>query len=450
MRAGSAGRVGLPIRVLGVLSLALLAGCGGEGGSADTSEGASSTASSSTTSSTSTTVATTELAVAVDTDEIWMTLPAGVDAAQVCSPASPAVAMVMVSGVAADMSPRGRVVDGNRRVELEFAASPDEAAWMAVVGPFEASRSSTDRVVTVHVEAIGDDAAPTATGSVELLVRAPEPCGSGTADRRDRSPISPDMELRTTPDDGVFVADGVADCAGRPTEVRVEARTKGAVVSVRATVHVAGGDPTTLAFSGGPGQWRARVGGYSGSPAMAASAPVAVDVVAVVADGSTIRRSLTLTFARPVPCANTTQPGGSTTVPTIPATSTAAPTTTPATSPPTVAALGVDVRSPSPSNIDALIDGACPTRPTTFTVTADTQGAPDSVQARVTVPGVGTNTYTMANLGGGVWSVTLGPVNGSPSMPASGTISVEVRAERGGQTATDSTSLTVHRPSPCS
>ena len=58
-------------------------------------------------------------------------------------------------------------------------------------------------------------------------------------------------------------------------------------------------------------------------------------------------------------------------------------------------------------------------------------------------------TLTLTHQGGGQWAAAGGPLAGSGTMPDASTVTVTVRADGPGGTATDTTSFTLHRPASC-
>jgi len=485
-----------------------------------------------------------DFAVVVLGTEIWMTLPDGLDEADVCSPADPAVAVVTVPALDAVQSAEILLRRaGGDPTSIDMRVD-DDGVWHGVIGPFTAPRQAEDRIVDVRFVAHRLDGS-TLTTDGNLTVRAPERCGPGVADRRNRRATGPELRVRTDPADATLAARGTADCSGLPGSVRLAATTGGGTVAVDATLTLPNGSTIGRALtrqSSTSDAWQTTLA-VDAWASMPASTGVPVTVTAVTARGVVLTDTTTLTVHRPVPCdeadngtaaggvrltvgatdvdatadgacparattvavevaasADTTSaevrtraPNG--TITTWPvtrvsdrrwtatigpiaatgtmadtntlevearvrfddateATSTATltvhrpapcPTTTPAT---TIGAPQVDA-SVSPSDVDAAAGNSCPTRPTTYTVKARTNGQVTTVTARVQLPGGQTQTLTLSPQGGGQWAASGGPISGSGTMPETAAVTITVRAEGPGGTATDTSSFTLHRPASC-
>ena len=388
---------------------------------------------STTTSAATTTTVLDDLAVSLEPSSIWM----ATDSDEVCSPDAPAVAVLElppIDGVdkvvARFTSPGGAL----RTLDVP-AVDPDAdgGGWRAVIGPFEAQRSSVDTTFLVEVRAGRQ------TAELQLEVLAPIPCGSGQSTSGRGDGAGPTLDVRSDPADARFVASGVDDCAGRPVGVMIEAVTSGPIASVEAVVALPDGTTGTRALSGGPRQWKLRVGPFAGSAAMPDETLIPIAIKATDSRGGTITRYLTAALLRPIRCDETTSTSSTTS--TVPGATT--------TVPGAASEVGVEVRSSS-SEVYATIQGACPAGSTTVVVEARTTGPVNG--ARVTTrTGAGTTaTVDLTETSPGRWSATVGPFVGAQNMPASSDleIRVEVRSS-GGATAADTGTVTLRRPAKC-
>lgn len=484
-----------------------------------------------------------DFTVTVQGTEIWMTLPDGVDEADVCSPAEPAVTVITLPALegvqAADVTLR----KGNGTTTTVELQVDDDGAWQGIIGPFTATRQANDHTLDMKVVAHRLDGS-TLSATTSIAVRAPERCGTGVTDRRDRATRSPELRLRTEPADGAIAARTAADCSGLPATVRLAANAGGGALAVEAALTLPNGTTIGRALSpagAGTEAWQTTFG-IDAWASMPSTSSVPATVTAVTARGAVVTATTTITVHRPVPCddgdgtgaggvrltlagtdvdataagacptrpttvtvdlaasadtaaaeVRTRTPSGTLTswpvsrvgdrrwtatigpidaTGTMPdintltveakavfedgtdATTTATltvhrpppcPTTTPAT---TVGPPQVDA-TVTPGDVDATAANACPARPTTFTVKARTTGQVTAVTAKLQFSNGQSQTLTLTHQGGGQWAAAGGPLAGSGTMPDASTVTVTVRADGPGGTATDTTSFTLHRPASC-
>jgi hypothetical protein len=396
---------------------------------ASTTTAATTTPDASTTTTTATTLPRGEIEVAIEPATIWMTPPSGVDRDRICSPAEPAVAVLTVPAILDAAGARARVTSPGGRIRTIDLVETDDGGWRTPIGPLPATRASSDLQLLVEVEVeLASGAA--VTGRAELEALAPLPCASG---QRRPTPTTPAtaLEVRTDPGDGVFVATGVADCAARPTSVELQARTRGNVVAVEASARLPDGRTLQRAFRGGPNLWRLGLGDIGGRPDMPETSVVPVTVVATDTLGATVTSSVFVTLARPVPCDGaTTAPGTS--------------TTTPADVP-----LRARV-SASSTELYAQVTGGCPPGATSVVITAETTGSVRSAVVESITANGDTASWPMREASSGRWTVTVGPIPGVPSMPATSNLGVRLTVTGvDGSTVVEQSRLTLRRPPRC-
>lgn len=398
--------------------------------STSTSTESSSTSSSSTTTITTTTVPPGDVELSVEPATIWMAAPSGVAADRICSPVEPVVAVLDVPPVLTADRARARVIAPDGRAQPLDLVETDDGGWRALIGPLPARRSSSDLQLTVEVEVELADGERT-MGRTELEALAPVPCGAGERPPS-RTVPAPGIEVRVEPGDGLFVAAGLADCAARPTSVGLQARTRGNIVAVEASVRLPDGRTIQRSLRGGPRQWRLAVGDVGGRPDMPETSIVPVTVVATDASGSVVTSSVVLTLAKPVPCDDAT---------TIPGT----PSTTVAGAVP----LRVRVTASS-TELYARVTGGCPPGPTDVVITAETTGAVRSAVVESRTGAGDTAIWTMRESSSGRWTTTVGPFTGVPNMPATSNLGVRLTVTGAdGSVLVEEARLTLRRPPRC-
>lgn len=347
-----------------------------------------------------------------------------------------------------------RLPDG-RTLQRAFRGGPN--LWRLGLGDL-GGRPDMPETSVVPVTVVATDAlGATVTSSVVVTLARPVPCDGVTTvpGTSTTTPADVPLRARVSASADELYAQVTGGCPPGATSVVITAATTGPVRSAVVESITASGDTASWPMrETSSGRWTVTVGPIAGVPNMPATSNLGVRLTVTGVDGSTVVEQSRLTLLRPPRCATSTTTTSTTTTTTTPggATTTQAPTTT--TQPPTTTLapttttepLTIQALAPQPSAIDADVAGSCPTRPLTLQVSARTTGAVDNVGVRIQI-GAATVNVPMSG-GSGSWSATVGPIPGTPTMPASAVISITVAANGPGGTVTDTTSATLFRPQP--
>ncbi|MEL6892240.1 MAG: hypothetical protein AAFP84_11630 [Actinomycetota bacterium] len=328
-----------------------------------------------------------------------------------------------------------------RRTRTIELARGDDGVWRGVAGPFEASRNSTDRTVAVRVRALPEAGEElSADAPVEIEILAPERCAGGRT-RRDRTPDPGSLTVRTDPADGVIVASRVADCAGRPTELRIGVEVSGAVIAVTATGTLPDGSTTSRSFSGRGRDFRLTLGPFRGGSGLPESTPFSFEVIATDIYGRTSGDRVAGRLVRPEPCADGATPTTTTGGPDDPVDPIAP------DEPIDAGDLAISF-TPDPPQIWALATGRCPAGPTTLGIDVMVPGGADSVRVNGRSGNGQTQSATLRG-SGSRWSGSLGPFDAWADMTNRTDLDVQVVAERDGRSASRRIDARLRRPDPC-
>jgi hypothetical protein len=265
------------------------------------------------------------------------------------------------------------------------------------------------------------------------------------------------LSVATTPSPLAVWATRSGACPSGPTTTLVSARVSAPVERVGARLVVGGATAAQFTLVQQPdGSWSGTSPTIEARSGMDARTPLRLEVMAS-AGGRSVTSTVDGVLVEPERCASTTT---ATTTPTTAAPSTAPPTTVAPAATTTVATVpqsGTSALPPPPSitvsttgSIEAVVSGACPAGATTLGVGVQVNVPVASITGTVTNALGQSATLSFSPAGGNRYNATIGPFNGTPQMPESSPLAVQVTVtDAQGRSAGGSATATLLRPPRC-
>jgi hypothetical protein len=365
--------------------------------------------------------------------ELWAT-------GDVACPSGPTTAQV-TARVSAPVDRVGaRLVLGGTGVASVALIRQADGTWTGTIGPV-AGRATMDERTPLRLEVLASTGGRSISAGVDGILVRPGPCPTATTSTTspgtDGGPVT--LTIATSPSPLELWATLSGACPSGPTTVRVTARASRPVDRVGARLLVGGTAVATFDLARqADGSWAATSPTVAGRPSMDARTPIRLELLAA-AGGRSASASVDGVLVRPDRCAPVT------TAPPAPTTTTAPSTTTTVPPAPTVSVS-------TTGSVYAVISGACPSGSTTLGVGIQVPAGVSLVSITGTVTNaIGQSSgLAFSSAGGGRYTASAGPFTGTPQMPVSSALTVQVTVtDAQGRTASGSGSATLLRPDPC-